>query len=104
MEKFRFVSIRACRELGIHSVAVFMIPDRDSLHVFWLTRLTILGLLPVKNPILNIDRIWKSRNKLESMPFILVMVLSEERIFARRCAAAGITHSLVQHLKTLSNG
>jgi acetyl-CoA carboxylase biotin carboxylase subunit len=40
---------RACRELGIRSVAVFSDADRDSLHVFLLMKLTILGQPPVKN-------------------------------------------------------
>ncbi len=48
---------RACRELGILSVAVFSDADRDSLHVFLADEAYNIGPAPSKESYLNIDRI-----------------------------------------------
>lgn len=48
---------RACRELGIESVAVFSDADRDSLHVFLADEAYNIGPAPSRESYLNIDRI-----------------------------------------------
>jgi acetyl-CoA carboxylase biotin carboxylase subunit len=48
---------RACRELGITSVAVFSDADRDSLHVFLADEAYNIGPAPSKESYLNVDRI-----------------------------------------------
>lgn len=49
--------IRACRELGIVSVAVYSEADRDSLHVFLADEAFHIGPPPSKESYLNIERI-----------------------------------------------
>ncbi len=48
---------RACRELGIASVAVFSDADRESLHVFLADEAYNIGPAPSKESYLNIDKI-----------------------------------------------
>ncbi len=83
---------RACRELGIHSVAVFSDADRDSLHVFLADEAYNIGPAPSKESYLNIDRILEVA-KQAGVDAIHpgYGFLSENVHFARRCAAAGIT-------------
>ena len=48
---------RACRELGIYSVAVFSDADRDSLHVFLADEAYNIGPAPSRESYLNITKI-----------------------------------------------
>ena len=48
---------RACRELGISSVAVFSEADRDSLHVFLAEEAYHIGPAPSKESYLNFRKI-----------------------------------------------
>ncbi|MEY4617439.1 MAG: acetyl-CoA carboxylase biotin carboxylase subunit [Pseudomonadota bacterium] len=48
---------RACRELGIHSVAVFSDADRDSLHVFLADEAYNIGPAPSRESYLNVEKI-----------------------------------------------
>jgi acetyl-CoA carboxylase, biotin carboxylase subunit len=83
---------RACRELGILSVAVFSDADRDSLHVILADEAYNIGPAPSKESYLNIDRILEVA-KLANVDAIHpgYGFLSENAQFLRRCAAAGIT-------------
>ena len=49
--------IRACRELGIATVAVFSDADRESLHVLMADQAVALGPPPPAESYLNIDTI-----------------------------------------------
>jgi acetyl-CoA carboxylase biotin carboxylase subunit len=49
--------IRACRELGIKTVAVYSVADRDSLHVRFADEAVCIGPPPSKDSYLNISRI-----------------------------------------------
>jgi len=49
--------IRACRELGIKTVAVYSLADRDSLHVRFADEAVCIGPPPSKDSYLNISRI-----------------------------------------------
>lgn len=49
--------IRACRELGIHTVAVYSQADRDSLHVRFADEAICIGGAPSSNSYLNIPAI-----------------------------------------------
>jgi acetyl-CoA carboxylase biotin carboxylase subunit len=83
---------RACRELGIHSVAVFSDADRDSLHVFLADEAYNIGPAPSIESYLRGDKILEVAKKAgvdaihPGYGF-----LSENADFARRCAEAGIT-------------
>ncbi len=49
--------IRACREMGIATVAVYSEPDRDSLHVLWADQAFCIGPAPSAKSYLNITNI-----------------------------------------------
>ncbi len=82
---------RACRELGILSVAVFSEADRDSLHVFLADEAYHIGPAPSKESYLNYRKIIEVAKKAgvdaihPGYGF-----LSENPIFARACKEAGI--------------
>lgn len=83
---------RACRELGIASVAVFSDADRDSLHVFLADEAYHIGPSPSKESYLNYQKI---------IEVALVSgadaihpgygFLSENALFVRACKEVGIT-------------
>lgn len=82
---------RACRELGIKSVAVFSDADRDSLHVFLSDEAYNIGPAPSRESYLNIDRIIEVAKK-SGVDAIHpgYGFLSENSTFARRCKQEGI--------------
>ena len=49
--------IRACRELGVLSVAIYSEADRDSLHVRFADEAVCVGLAPSADSYLNVSRI-----------------------------------------------
>lgn len=55
--------IRACRELGIQSVAVFSEADRNSLHVILADEAYFVGPAPSKESYLNVDNIVEACKK-----------------------------------------
>ncbi|MBX2988156.1 MAG: acetyl-CoA carboxylase biotin carboxylase subunit [Bdellovibrionaceae bacterium] len=83
---------RACRELGIKSVAVFSEADRDSLHVFLADEAYGIGPAPSKESYLNYKKILDVA--LQSGADAVhpgYGFLSENTIFAKACKDAGIT-------------
>ncbi len=82
---------RACRELGIYTVAVFSDADRDSLHVFLADEAYNIGPAPSKESYLRIDNIIEVAKKAgvdaihPGYGF-----LSENTNFARACKQNGI--------------
>lgn len=83
---------RACRELGIGSVAVFSDADRDSLHVFLADEAYHIGPSPSKESYLNFRKIIEVAT-LAGADAIHpgYGFLSENTTFARACKEAGIT-------------
>lgn len=83
---------RACRELGIHAVAVFSDADRESLHVFLADEAYNIGPAPSTESYLRGDKIIEVALKAgvdaihPGYGF-----LSENSNFVRKCQAAGIT-------------
>lgn len=82
---------RACRELGIESVAVFSDADRDSLHVFLADEAYHIGPSPSKESYLNYKKIIEVA-KLAKVDAIHpgYGFLSENPVFVRACKEAGI--------------
>ena len=82
---------RACRELGILSVAVFSDADRDSLHVFLADEAYHIGPAPSKESYLNYRKIIEVA-KLAGVDAIHpgYGFLSENPVFVRACKEAGI--------------
>ena len=83
---------RACRELGILSVAVFSDADRDSLHVFLADEAYHIGPAPSKESYLNYRKIIEVAKKSGADAIHPGYgFLSENPIFVRACKEAGIT-------------
>lgn len=83
---------RACRELGIKSVAIFSEADRDSLHVFLADEAYNVGPAPSKESYLNYKKIIEVA--LQAGVDAIhpgYGFLSENPVFVRACTAAGIT-------------
>lgn len=82
---------RACRELGIHTVAVFSDADRDSLHVFLADEAYNIGPAPSVDSYLRYDRILEVAIKCGAEAIHPGYgFLSENVNFARACQKAGI--------------
>lgn len=83
---------RACRELGIGTVAVFSDADRESLHVFLADEAYHIGPSPSKESYLNFRKIIEVA-KAAGVDAIHpgYGFLSENPVFVRACREAGIT-------------
>ena len=81
--------IRACKEMGVSTVAVFSEADRDALHVSLADESICIGPAPVQLSYLNMDAIL-SAALLTGAKAIHpgYGLLSENAEFARRCAEA----------------
>ncbi|QLY25429.1 acetyl-CoA carboxylase biotin carboxylase subunit [Bdellovibrio sp. KM01] len=83
---------RACRELGIASVAVFSDADRDSLHVFLADEAYHIGPSPSKESYLNYRKILEvAKQSGADAVHPGYGFLSENTTFAKACEEAGIT-------------
>ncbi|MBV9072263.1 MAG: acetyl-CoA carboxylase biotin carboxylase subunit [Acidobacteria bacterium] len=83
--------IRACRELGISSVAVFSDVDRAALHVMKADEAYHIGPAAARESYLNIDRILETAKRAGADAIHPGYgFLSENAQFARACADAGI--------------
>ncbi len=83
--------IRACRELGIDSVAVFSDVDRNALHVRYADEAYLCGRAPARESYLNVDRILEIAHASGAEAIHPGYgFLSENAEFARRCADAGV--------------
>ncbi|MDR1692556.1 MAG: acetyl-CoA carboxylase biotin carboxylase subunit [Oscillospiraceae bacterium] len=84
--------IRACRDMGIVSVAVFSETDRDALHTQLADESVCIGPAPSKDSYLNTDRIISAA--LASRADAIhpgYGYLSENAAFAEQCAKYGLT-------------
>src|SRR3954454_9105647 len=84
--------IRACRELGYPTVAVYSEPDRAALHVVYADQAMPIGPAPSRDSYLRIDRIIDAAKKTGADAIHPGYgFLAENANFARACAAEGIT-------------
>ena len=84
--------IRACRELGIDTVAVFSEVDRSALHVRYADEAYLLGPAPSRDSYLRIDKIIEIAKKADVDAIHPGYgFLAEREEFAQACADAGIT-------------
>ena len=83
--------IRACREMGIESVAVYSEVDRNSLHVQEADEAVLIGEAPAAESYLNIERIMQAvRDTGAQAVHPGYGFLAENAMFSRRCEEAGI--------------
>lgn len=97
---------RACREMGIQSVAVFSDADRESLHVFLADEAYNIGPAPSKESYLNIDKIIEVAKKSQVDAIHPGYgFLSENPNFVKAVEAAGITFigPTVQNMESMGD-
>ncbi len=83
--------IRACRDLGIRSVAVYAKEDKESLHVQLADQRICIGEGPARNHYLNIDRIITAALNMDADAIHPGYgFLSENSEFARKCRENGL--------------
>ncbi|MCI0548385.1 MAG: acetyl-CoA carboxylase biotin carboxylase subunit [Candidatus Rokubacteria bacterium] len=83
--------IRACREMGIASAAVFSEADRESLHVLDADEAVTIGPPPPDESYLRIDRIVEAARRVGADAVHPGYgFLAENADFAEACAAAGL--------------
>ena len=83
--------IRACREMGIESVAVYSDADRRALHVHQADFAEFIGAAPATDSYLNIPRILEAARRSHAEAIHPGYgFLSENAGFARACREAGI--------------
>jgi acetyl-CoA carboxylase biotin carboxylase subunit len=83
--------IRACRELGIASVAVYSEADRGALHVAMADEARLIGPAPSRESYLHIDRVLEAaRGAGADAIHPGYGFLAENAAFARGCEDAGI--------------
>ena len=84
--------IRACRELGYKTVAVYSEPDRAALHVVYSDQALPIGPAPSRDSYLRIDKIIDAAKKSGADAIHPGYgFLAENANFARACRDAGIT-------------
>ena len=84
--------IRACKEMGIKTVAVFSEADRDALHVNMADESYCIGGVRLKDSYLNMDAILTVALETHSKAIHPGYgMLSENPEFARKCADNGLT-------------
>ena len=83
--------IRACRELGVKSVAVYSTADRNSLHAQIADEAVCIGAPPTKNSYLNMNAIIQAALNTGAQAIHPGFgFLSENAVFARLCEAHDI--------------
>src|SRR4051794_34462579 len=83
--------MRACREVGYPTVAVYSEPDRTALHVLLADQAMPIGPAPSRDSYLRIDRIVDAAKKTGADAVHPGYgFLAENAVFARACADAGI--------------
>jgi acetyl-CoA carboxylase biotin carboxylase subunit len=84
--------IRACRELGLETVAVFSEADRNALHVRYADEAYLLGPAPSRESYLRADKILEIAKKSGANAIHPGYgFLAEREDFASKCADMGVT-------------
>ena len=83
--------IRACREMGFPTVAIYSQPDRAAMHVLYADEAMPVGAAPSRESYLRIDRIIDAARRTGAEAVHPGYgFLAENAAFARQCAEAGL--------------
>src|SRR5688500_1311059 len=83
--------IRACREMGYPTVAVYSEPDRAAMHVVYAAQAMPIGAAPSRESYLRIDRIHEAAQKSGAEAIHAGYGFpAENAAFARACGDAGL--------------
>lgn len=77
--------IRACRELGITSVAVYSTADKDALHTQLADEAICIGKAAPADSYLNMERILSAAIASRQKQFIRALVFCQKMQNSRRC-------------------
>ena len=84
--------IRACREMGLGTVAVYSECDREALHVRLADAAVAIGASPARESYLNIERVIDAAKRTgATLVHPGYGFLAENEDFAQACADAGLT-------------
>ena len=82
--------IRACREMGIQTVAVYSEADRDCLHTLLADEAICIGPAPSTQSYLNMERILSATVAMKQTPFIRALASCLKMPVLQSCAASVI--------------
>jgi len=83
--------MRACREMGFPTVAIYSQPDRAAMHVLYADEAMPVGPAPSRDSYLRIDRIIEAARRTGAEAVHPGYgFLAENAAFARQCAEAGL--------------
>src|SRR5476649_2955985 len=84
--------MRACREMGFPTVAIYSQPDRAAMHVLYADEAMPVGPAPSRDSYLRIDRIIDAARRTgATLVHPGYGFLAENADFAQACADAGLT-------------
>ena len=90
--------LRACRELGIHTVAVYSEADRNALHVRYADEAYLIGPAPSRESYLRADKILEMARKSGADAIHPGYgFLAEREDFAQACSTRGSSSSGRSH-------
>ena len=91
--------IRACREMGIRTVAVYSEADRDALHTQLADEAVCIGKAQSSDSYLNMERILSATiaTKAEAIHPGFGFLLENSRFQRRRCHPSGIWFLIGKH-------
>ena len=95
--------IKACKEMGIKSVAIYSEADKDALHTKMADEAICIGPAPSGDSYLNMENIISAAvgTGSQAISSQVLEFLSENSLFCGKVQSIVILHSLVQHSESV---